>query len=108
KALWTVLGLIPVVLFITGAVMWWNRVLRPALQRQERELNPAATLEQVELEALPPLLGYGESSHETDNGPRNNSLRNSCNRRCETTAAAARALCDPVCAKHGASGAQTR
>lgn len=31
KALWTVLGLIPVVLFITGAVMWWNRVLRPAL-----------------------------------------------------------------------------
>jgi uncharacterized iron-regulated membrane protein len=30
KALWTVLGLIPLILFITGAVMWWNRVLRPA------------------------------------------------------------------------------
>jgi uncharacterized iron-regulated membrane protein len=29
KALWTVLGLIPLILFITGAVMWWNRVLRP-------------------------------------------------------------------------------
>jgi uncharacterized iron-regulated membrane protein len=33
KALWTALGLIPVVLFITGGVMWWNRVLRPAMQR---------------------------------------------------------------------------
>ena len=33
KALWTALGLIPLVLFITGAVMWWNRVLRPALLR---------------------------------------------------------------------------
>jgi uncharacterized iron-regulated membrane protein len=31
KALWTVLGLLPIILFITGAVMWWNRVLRPAL-----------------------------------------------------------------------------
>jgi uncharacterized iron-regulated membrane protein len=29
KALWTVLGMIPLILFITGAVMWWNRVLRP-------------------------------------------------------------------------------
>ena len=34
KALWTVLGLLPFLLFITGAVMWWNRVLRPALKRQ--------------------------------------------------------------------------
>jgi uncharacterized iron-regulated membrane protein len=36
KALWTVLGLIPLILFITGAVMWWNRVLRPRFfQNQE-------------------------------------------------------------------------
>ena len=41
KALWTVLGLIPLILFITAAVMWWNRVLRPALQRSERELKGA-------------------------------------------------------------------
>ena len=26
---WAVLGIIPPVLFITGAVMWWNRVLKP-------------------------------------------------------------------------------
>jgi uncharacterized iron-regulated membrane protein len=45
-----VLGLIPLVLFITGAVMWWNRVLRPALQRQERALKP--TLEQAETVTL--------------------------------------------------------
>jgi uncharacterized iron-regulated membrane protein len=31
KIVWAVLGLIPLVLFVTGAVMWWNRVLRPAL-----------------------------------------------------------------------------
>jgi uncharacterized iron-regulated membrane protein len=34
KALWTVVGLIPLVLFVTGAVMWWNRVLRPRLARE--------------------------------------------------------------------------
>jgi uncharacterized iron-regulated membrane protein len=48
KALWTVLGLIPLVLFITGAVMWWNRVLRPALQR-ERESKLESVLEHVQL-----------------------------------------------------------
>jgi uncharacterized iron-regulated membrane protein len=36
KALWTALGLIPLVLFITGSVMWWNRVLRPALHGVRR------------------------------------------------------------------------
>ena len=39
KALWTVLGLVPLLLFITGAIMWWNRVLRPRLQKvREDEL----------------------------------------------------------------------
>lgn len=42
KALWVVLGLAPPFLFVTGAIMWWNRVLsrearalrrRPAAQR---------------------------------------------------------------------------
>lgn len=28
KTLWSILGLIPAAMFITGAVMWWNRVLR--------------------------------------------------------------------------------
>jgi uncharacterized iron-regulated membrane protein len=28
KAIWVVLGLVPPVLFVTGALMWWNRVIR--------------------------------------------------------------------------------
>ena len=28
KALWAVLGLAPVIMFVTGAIMWWNRVVR--------------------------------------------------------------------------------
>jgi uncharacterized iron-regulated membrane protein len=28
KVLWAVLGLVPLFLFVTGALMWWNRVLR--------------------------------------------------------------------------------
>jgi uncharacterized iron-regulated membrane protein len=30
KALWAFMGLIPPALFVTGALMWWNRVVRPA------------------------------------------------------------------------------
>ena len=29
KLLWAVVGLIPPVMFLTGAVMWWSRVIRP-------------------------------------------------------------------------------
>ncbi len=36
KALWTLLGLVPPFLFITGALMWWNRVL----SREARALWP--------------------------------------------------------------------
>jgi uncharacterized iron-regulated membrane protein len=32
KTLWVILGLMPAVLFVTGAVMWWNRVLRNAFR----------------------------------------------------------------------------
>ena len=28
QALWALLGLVPAVMFVTGGVMWWNRVLR--------------------------------------------------------------------------------
>lgn len=33
---WVLLGLLPVVLFITGFVLWWGRVMRPRLQRRAR------------------------------------------------------------------------
>jgi uncharacterized iron-regulated membrane protein len=32
KAIWAVFGLAPAVMFATGAIMWWNRVLRPRWQ----------------------------------------------------------------------------
>lgn len=40
KALWVILGFAPVILFITAAVMWWNRVLGPALRRARAKLSP--------------------------------------------------------------------
>jgi uncharacterized iron-regulated membrane protein len=36
KWLYVVLGLAPAALFVTGALMWWNRVLRPALRKSAR------------------------------------------------------------------------
>jgi uncharacterized iron-regulated membrane protein len=42
KALWVVLGLLPVVLFVTGAIMWWNRVLSPAARRLRQTERSAA------------------------------------------------------------------
>ena len=34
KAVWALFGLAPAVTFVTGAIMWWNRVLRPWLGRR--------------------------------------------------------------------------
>jgi uncharacterized iron-regulated membrane protein len=33
KAAWAVVGLVPALMFITGVVMWWNRVLRRRVSR---------------------------------------------------------------------------
>jgi uncharacterized iron-regulated membrane protein len=35
KIIWTVIGLAPATLFITGMLMWWKRVLKPWLGRKE-------------------------------------------------------------------------
>ena len=43
KALWVVLGLLPSVLFITGTIMWWNRVLSPSARRSRRIAAKAAS-----------------------------------------------------------------
>ncbi|HTC33050.1 MAG TPA: PepSY-associated TM helix domain-containing protein [Bryobacteraceae bacterium] len=32
KATWALFGVAPAVLFVTGAIMWWNRVLRPRMR----------------------------------------------------------------------------
>lgn len=31
KTIWALFGLAPAVMFVTGAILWWNRVLRPRL-----------------------------------------------------------------------------
>lgn len=36
KAIWAVFGLAPAAMFVTGAIMWWNRVLRPRVARARR------------------------------------------------------------------------
>ena len=36
KAIWTVFGLVPVLLFFTGVIMWWNRVLSGEARRAKR------------------------------------------------------------------------
>ena len=33
KAIWAIFGLTPAAMFVTGAIMWWNRVLRPRVPR---------------------------------------------------------------------------
>ena len=32
KSVWALLGIAPAALFVTGALMWWNRVVRKKLR----------------------------------------------------------------------------
>lgn len=34
KALWAIAGLVPAIMFVTGAIMWWQRVMRPRMRRR--------------------------------------------------------------------------
>jgi uncharacterized iron-regulated membrane protein len=34
EIIWTIFGLMPAVLFVTGTLMWWKRVLRPWMRRK--------------------------------------------------------------------------
>lgn len=44
KAVWALFGLAPAVLFVTGAIMWWNRVLRPRLAAARQPARPHAAV----------------------------------------------------------------
>jgi len=41
KALWVILGLAPAVLFSTALLMWWNRVVAPAVRRGRKRARRA-------------------------------------------------------------------
>jgi uncharacterized iron-regulated membrane protein len=39
RVVWGVLGLVPPVLFVTGAIMWWNRVVAQRMGKRSRNLE---------------------------------------------------------------------
>jgi len=43
KAIWVLVGLAPACLFITGALMWWNRVVRPGARLARRQTEPTSS-----------------------------------------------------------------
>jgi len=43
KAIWAVFGLAPAVLFVTGSIMWWNRVLSVRLAKAHPDARSIAT-----------------------------------------------------------------
>jgi uncharacterized iron-regulated membrane protein len=43
KAVWAAFGLAPAVMFVTGTIMWWNRVLRPRVLRSDLECQDGTT-----------------------------------------------------------------
>jgi uncharacterized iron-regulated membrane protein len=45
KAVWALFGLAPAAMVVTGAIMWWNRVLRPPLTRVRRAERSLAAIE---------------------------------------------------------------
>jgi len=49
KVLWTIFGLVPAALFVTGAYMWWTRAVRNNLDNRSEQTSqvstPSATLE---------------------------------------------------------------
>lgn len=42
KAIWAIFGLAPAAMFVTGAILWWNRVLRPRLEGSRRAARSGA------------------------------------------------------------------
>jgi uncharacterized iron-regulated membrane protein len=37
KALWAIVGLVPAIMFVTGTIMWWQRVVRPRMRKNGAE-----------------------------------------------------------------------
>ena len=54
KAIWVIFGFAPIVLFITGLLMWWNRVLSKAFEREPKRRYEiaSATLRSTENQAV--------------------------------------------------------
>lgn len=44
KVAWVIIGLAPALLFVTGVIMWWNRVLVPAVRQARRKAEVASAI----------------------------------------------------------------
>ena len=49
KIIWVLVGLAPALLFVTGTLMWWNRVLKPALEKSGQESEAESEAETIGL-----------------------------------------------------------
>jgi uncharacterized iron-regulated membrane protein len=56
KWLWTLLGFVPVILFLTGSIMWWHRVLKPAVRKRKQPATGTATSEAAGVRSPKPQL----------------------------------------------------
>jgi len=52
RALWAILGLVPAALLVTGALMWWNRVLRRAIGACGEPVALSATLPPIAVQTI--------------------------------------------------------
>jgi uncharacterized iron-regulated membrane protein len=43
KIAWAIFGLAPPILFVTGAIMWWNRVLRHGVRQSNEGIQPMSS-----------------------------------------------------------------
>jgi uncharacterized iron-regulated membrane protein len=48
KGIWAVFGLVPPVMFVTGVLMWWNRVLRPRVAQRLEVASQLTSLPALE------------------------------------------------------------
>ncbi|MGH6693517.1 MAG: PepSY-associated TM helix domain-containing protein, partial [Gammaproteobacteria bacterium] len=46
KVVWVIMGLIPAIMFVTGSIMWWNRVVRKPRTARVRESKPVLAFQQ--------------------------------------------------------------
>ena len=51
QAVWAVIGLAPAAMFVTGTIMWWKRVVRPARRRRALGARDATALDAPETAA---------------------------------------------------------
>ena len=54
KATWAIFGLVPAAMFVTGAIIWWNRVLRPWMTSASRPILSLCFLAKYSLAKVGP------------------------------------------------------